>query len=62
MFMGLSALLFAIFFFNVFLGATGGSSFLDGVPELVLLAASTLFFVAAILKREAAEKKSKTNQ
>ncbi|NNF23496.1 MAG: hypothetical protein HKN63_01635 [Rhodobacteraceae bacterium] len=58
MYMGATAVLFAIFFLNVFLGATGQGTYLSEVQEMLLLSVSMLFFVAAILKREAAAKKS----
>ena len=58
MFMAISVLLFSIFVLNVFMGAFGGGSFLGDVPEMLLMAASALFFVAAILVREA---KAKSN-
>lgn len=58
MYMGASAVLFAIFFLNVFLGATGQGTYLTEVQEMLLLGASALLFVAAILKREADAKKS----
>lgn len=55
--MGISAILFAAFFLNVFLGASGRGAYLGNVSEMLLLVLSVLFFVAAILKREAAAKK-----
>jgi hypothetical protein len=55
--MGISAILFAGFFLNVFLGASGRGAILGNVQEMLLLVLSVLFFVAAILKREAAAKK-----
>lgn len=54
--LALSALLFALFFGNVMLGAFWSKAVLGDVGEmLVLLAASTLF-VVAILKKEADRK------
>ena len=52
----ISTALFAIFFLNVFLGASGAGRFLTDVQELLILITSVLFFVAAILKRETAAK------
>ncbi|MFV1853138.1 MAG: hypothetical protein ACMZ66_20895 [Thalassospira sp.] len=57
--MGIAVVLFAIYFLNVFLGAVAGNQILKDVFEMLVLAASTLFFVIAILKSEAAAKKSK---
>lgn len=54
MFMGIAAVLFAAYFGNVFLGAFGGGPILSEIGEMLLMTASALFFVAAILKREAA--------
>jgi len=59
MYMGIAVVLFAIYFLNVFLGAVAGNQILKDVFEMLVLAASTLFFVIAILKSEAAAKKSK---
>ena len=56
MYMAIAAILFGVYFLNVTLGAFGGGGFLSVVPELLLLTVSVLFFVAAILLREAAEK------
>ena len=58
MYMGIAALLFAGYFLNVLLGASGRGVFLGEVSEMLLLALSALFFVAAILKREAAVNQS----
>ena len=58
MYMGIAALLFAGYFLNVLLGASGRGIFLGEVSEMLLLVLSALFFVAAILKREAAAKQS----
>jgi hypothetical protein len=61
MFMGISVVLFAIFFLNVAMGAFGSGEFLDDVPEMLLMATSAAFFVAAILVREAKAKANKNN-
>lgn len=44
---------FAIFFANVLAGAFGSGVFFRDVPEMLLLFASCVFFVVAILAREA---------
>lgn len=49
--------LLAIFTSNVALGASGRVTFLGDVAEMLVLFAASLCFVAAILKREAADKK-----
>ena len=51
-----SAILFAIFASNVVLGTLGDTQFLGDVGEMLVLFASAISFVVAILKREAAEK------
>ena len=61
MFMGVSVALFAIFFLNVAVGAFGSDAFLGDVPEMLLMATSAAFFVAAILVREA-KAKAKANK
>jgi len=52
----LSALLFAVFVANVALGASGAGAFLGDVGEMLLLFATTIMFVIAILKKEADRK------
>ena len=59
--MGIAVVLFGLYFLNVSLGAFGTAAFLGDVSEMLLLAISALFFVVAILKREAAAK-GPTNQ
>lgn len=59
MYMGIAVVLFAAYFLNVFLGAVANSPVIGDVPEMLVLAASALFFVIAILKLETAAKKSK---
>mgnify|MGYP006450954189 CR=1 FL=1 len=61
MFLGISVALFGLFFLNIALGAFGDAAFLGDVPEMLLMAASAAFFVAAILVREAKEK-NQTNK
>jgi len=56
MHMGISVVLFGLYFLNVSLGAFGTAAFLGDISEMLLLAISALFFVVAILKREAATK------
>ena len=55
-----SIALFVIFSLNVAIGSFGGTPFLGDVGEMLLLFAASLTFVAAILKREAAEKQKAT--
>jgi hypothetical protein len=52
----LATLFFAIIWLNVGLGSFGGKAFLSDVGEMLVLFAATIFFVVAILKREAAAK------
>lgn len=59
MFLAASAVVFAVFFANVVLGAFAGTAFLSDVGEMLVLFAATILFVAAILKREA-DRKVKT--
>lgn len=59
MYLGIAAILFGTFFLNVFWGASGGGIYLSEVSELIVLMVSVLFFVAGILKREKAAKKTK---
>ena len=54
--LAIAAILFAVFVTNVFLGATGGSQYLTDVHEMIILFATSIAFVVAILKREAAAK------
>jgi len=53
MYMGIAVFMFAAYFLNVLLGAVTGSPILGDIPEMLVLVVSTLFFVVAILKREA---------
>lgn len=46
--------LFGIFTANVVFGATGGSQFMGDVAEMLVLLATAVMFVVAILKSEAA--------
>lgn len=46
--------LFGIFTANVVLGAAGGSQFMGDVSEMLVLMATAVMFVIAILKSEAA--------
>lgn len=54
--LAVSALLFAVLAVNVGIGSAGGNVFLGDVGEMLVLFASSIFFVVAILKREAARK------
>lgn len=59
----ISFLLFLAFFANVFWAALGNPSLMTGVQELILLSISVLFFVIAILQKEAGrEGAGKNNQ
>lgn len=50
-------ILFSIFSVNVGLGSIGRPVFLGDVGEMLVLLATAILFVVAILKREAASKK-----
>ena len=50
-------ILFVIFAVNVGLGSMTGSAFLSDISEMLLLFATAILFVVAIIKREAAEKR-----
>ncbi|MCV2874310.1 hypothetical protein OEZ71_18595 [Defluviimonas sp. WL0050] len=56
MFLVASLVMFAVFTANVALGAATGNTFLSDVGEMLVLFAASVLFVAAILKREAAQK------
>lgn len=56
MFLIISLVFFLIYIANVILGATDGSPFVGDVGEMLLLFASSIAFVVAVLQREAAEK------
>jgi len=56
MFLTASALVFAIYFANVALGAFAGSTFLGDVGEMLVLFTASILFVVAILKKEADRK------
>jgi hypothetical protein len=53
MYLIISAVIFAVYFANVLLGAFTSTAFLGDVGEMLVLFAATIFFVVAILKREA---------
>lgn len=53
---GIAAALFAVFFANVLTGTLTAKPFLGDIGEMLLLLVSSLFFVAGILKSEAASK------
>ncbi len=61
MFLIICALIFSIFVLNVVLGAFASASFMGDVPEMVTLFIASLFFVAAILKRESDAKDQAEN-
>ncbi|MBO6757368.1 MAG: hypothetical protein JJ902_13640 [Roseibium sp.] len=52
----LAGAFFAVFALNVSIGSFGGSPFLGNVGEMLMFLASSICFVAAVLKKEAAEK------
>ncbi|MDI3336591.1 hypothetical protein QKW60_09245 [Defluviimonas aestuarii] len=56
MFLVASLVMFVVFTANVTLGAATGNAFLSDVGEMLVLFAASVLFVAAILKREAAQK------
>ncbi len=53
MFVAASAVVFAIYFANVALGAYANSAFIGDVGEMLVLFAASILFVVAILKKEA---------
>lgn len=57
MYMTSAAVLFAIFFANVVLGSAGLGSFMGDVLEMLTLFAASIAFVAAVLNKEAVDKK-----
>ncbi|AZV78917.1 hypothetical protein EBB79_14255 [Parasedimentitalea marina] len=62
MLLALALLLFAVFGSNVILGSMGMGVFLGDVSEMLILLAASIIFVAAILKKETAEKQSNKQQ
>jgi hypothetical protein len=48
----ISIILFGIFCADIFLGAFTGTSFLNDVQEMLVLFATTIAFVVAVLRRE----------
>ncbi|MDJ0820823.1 MAG: hypothetical protein QNJ09_03300 [Paracoccaceae bacterium] len=60
MFLAAAIVTFALFAGNVALGAFAGNAVLGDVGEMVVLLAASIFFVVAILKREA-DRKNKTD-
>ncbi len=57
MFLLASLIVFLLFAANVAIGASTGAAFLGDVGEMLVLFASAILFVVAILKREAEEKR-----
>ncbi|MCL3882915.1 hypothetical protein [Marivita sp. GX14005] len=53
MFLIAAILTFAVFFANVAMGAFTGTTFIGDLGEMLVLLAASIFFVVAILKREA---------
>ena len=58
----ISAVLFFAYFGNVLLGATTGAPILGDVSEMLVLFVASIFFVMAILQREAAAKAKKSDE
>ena len=56
MFLAASAIVFALYFANVALGAFGGNAILGDVGEMLVLFVASILFVVAILKAEADRK------
>lgn len=54
----ISVILFVIFAGNVAIGSMGGGIILGDVGEMLVLFAASIFFVAAILKKEATRDKN----
>ncbi|MEM1050281.1 MAG: hypothetical protein AAGL24_29285 [Pseudomonadota bacterium] len=57
-----TGLLFLVFIANIGLGAFTGSRMFGDVPEMLVLFAASICFVAAILRREADVKKNNSEQ
>ena len=55
----IAAALFGIFVTNVALGAFGATQFLGDVGEMIMLFAASIAFTVAILRREAAARRTK---
>ena len=58
----IAAVLACVYVGNVLLGALAGAPVLDDVAEMLVLFAASIFFVAAILRREADAKKKTPSQ
>ena len=58
MFLAASAIVFAIYFSNVAMGAFASSAFLGDVGEMLVLFAASILFVVAILQKEADAKEN----
>lgn len=56
MFFAASAIVFAIYFANVALGAYARAAFLEDVGEMLVLLTASILFVVAILQKEADHK------
>ncbi len=54
-----SSALFLAYVANIFSGLNSGSTFLGDVGEMVMLFASSIFFVICILEREANDPRKK---
>lgn len=58
MFLISAAIVFAVFFTNVAMGAFADAAFLGDVGEMLVLSCASVLFVVAILKKEADRSKS----
>ncbi len=56
-----AGVLLALFVANVTIGAISAAPIVGNVAEMLILFAASIFFVAGILQREAAEKKHNNN-
>jgi len=61
MYLMISGVLFLLFVGNILMGSLGGSAFLGDISEMLLLAAVSVFFVAAVLKARREELESDSN-
>ena len=57
----ISFLVFGVFILNVTLGAIAETTILGDVGEMLVLFVATIFFVVAILKKEAGAKNEKAS-
>jgi hypothetical protein len=62
MFLILAVVLFGLYVANVVLGALAGNAFMGDVAEMISLFAASIAFTIAILKRETAERRRKSEE